>query len=128
MANLIDSANDLARELSRLREVYTKLQDSAALAEARANDREIELHATIESLERRLAESEVLNFNPFVEFITFNFEKKAREKRVEMDAEDALREAMDGHDHRVELGESLASSLGGLVETSAALDAAKVQQ
>ena len=34
----------------------------------------------------------------------------------------------DGHDHRVELGESLASSLGGLVETSAALDAAKVQQ
>jgi hypothetical protein len=45
-----------------------------------------------------------------------------------MDAEDAMREAMDGHDHREEMGESLASSLGGLSEMSAALDAAKVQR
>jgi hypothetical protein len=57
--NHADSANDLARELSRLREVHTKLQDNAALSAVRASDREVELHANIQSLERRLAESEV---------------------------------------------------------------------
>ena len=56
-----DSADELARELSRLRDAHAKFQDRAALDAARAHDREMELHATIQALEARLAKAEVVD-------------------------------------------------------------------